>query len=187
MRARALVALVSMFALLAGCASTSGQGEMPKRTAVRAVLVAVALGTAALAVGAAIKGNQVEKDLKTELDKGVLNGRDFAAKDDTGERWNRIARASTVFSALAVIGLGITWEMGLGDHIRHTPTKEGPSQPLAPPPGRVARGAREERPVPVWSGSAAASAPSTRRPLQGFTPTTSPTPAAVFHRSATAR
>jgi hypothetical protein len=139
-----LMGLVLAAATAGGCAS-SGQPTtapgMPSRTAVRTLLAAVALGTAGLAVGAALKSEQIEKDLRAESQSRDLTGREFAARDAEGTRWNRIGRASTFVSALAVIGLGITFEMRSGDRIRHTPTPEGPPQVLPPVPPPPSAGA----------------------------------------------
>lgn len=161
MRRTALIVGFVFAAASAGCASSSGQGGSgkPSRAVARTILAAVALGTAGLAVGAALKSDQIEKDLRAELQSRELTGREFASRDAAGERWNRIARASTFVSAIAVIGFGITFEMASGDRIRHTPTPEGPTQLLPPPP---------PAPVPPPPASAL-------------------TPAAAFQRSATAR
>lgn len=165
MRASALLVGLAFSVASVGCASTtrqaSGGEQPPSYAAARTVLVALALGTAGLAVGAALKGEQVEKDLRAESQSRELTGREFASRDAEGQRWNRIARASTFASALAVIGLGITFEMGSGDRIRYTPTPEGPKEVLPPPP-----------PPPAAPPAAA---------------TGSLTPAVAFQRSATAR
>jgi hypothetical protein len=95
------------------------------RAIARNLLVALTLGSAALAVGAAVKSNRIEKDLKRDLDQGSLTGRQFADRDDQGTHWNRIGRAAAFGAGVFVIGLGIVWETGVASEIQN-----GPRQPI---------------------------------------------------------
>jgi hypothetical protein len=116
-------------ALLSGCASNG----MPNRTAAKVVLGALVVGTASLAVAAAVKGNALEKDLRADVQNSTLTGRDFAKRDDEGRRWNRIGRASTFVCGLSLLGLAIVWEMGVGDRYQIGPREAPAAQPVLPP------------------------------------------------------
>ncbi len=111
---RTTCVVLACFLPVAGCASGRVAG-MPNRSAARNVLIGVALGTAAIAIGSAVAGNSVESKLRDDLQAGNLSGREFADRDAEGRRWNRVARASAFASGIAVIGIGVVWEASLGD------------------------------------------------------------------------
>jgi hypothetical protein len=124
---RVLCCGVALAVLSAGCASNG----VPNRTAAKVVLSVVVVGAAALVTTAVVKGNKVEGDLRNDLQGTAVSGRDFAKRDDEGRRWNRIARASGFVGALALIGLGIVWEMGVGDKVQMGPA-ESPNAAMPP-------------------------------------------------------
>jgi hypothetical protein len=107
--------------VVGGCASTSDGGSSHASRAVpTAILSALVVGSAALAVGAALKSKDVGRKLDDDLQRGALDGRAFIDRDAEGKRWNRIARASAFFGGLAVIGLGIVWEIHQSDRLEQT-------------------------------------------------------------------
>lgn len=118
-----LTASLLVALLAAGCAST-GQGGRSDRSLARNVLIGVAAGSAALAVGAAVAGENVESRLRRDYEAGAVSGREFAGRDAEGKRWNRVARASGFVTGLSIIGLGILWEMSIGDRIQRGPREE---------------------------------------------------------------
>jgi hypothetical protein len=121
---------VAMALLLAGC----GSSGIPHRTAPRVILGLIAAGGAAVAIGAGLKGNSIESKLKDDLAAGNVTGRQFASRDADGERWNRIGRGATFVSALAVLGLGVLWEMSMGDHSQYDAPKPAQQGPIFPVP-----------------------------------------------------
>src|SRR4030095_3124403 len=98
-----------------GCASG--------RTAGKVVLGALVVGSAALAVGAAVKGNSIESKLGDHYRHAELTGMEFTTRDSEGQRWNRIGRAATFVGALSLLGLGVIWEMSMGDDARSEPPR----------------------------------------------------------------
>ncbi|HXU81352.1 MAG TPA: hypothetical protein VN914_08140 [Polyangia bacterium] len=106
--------------LAGGCASG--------RTAGKVVLGALVVGSAALAVGAAVKGNSIESKLGDDYRQREITGMEFATRDSEGQRWNRIGRAATFVGALSLLGLGVIWEMSLADRAQN----EAPKPQLAP-------------------------------------------------------
>jgi hypothetical protein len=113
--------------LAGGCASTSGR---PSHTMPKVILGVLLVGGAALAIGAAAKGQSIEDKLGTDYAGRDIGGREFASRDSEGQRWNRIARASTFVSGLALLGLGVIWEMSAGDRAQY----EAPPRPA---PGSI--------------------------------------------------
>jgi hypothetical protein len=97
------------------------------RTAGKVVLGALVVGSAGLAVGAAIKSDSIEKKLADDYRDREITGKEFADRDSEGQRWNRIGRAATFVGALSVLGLAVLWEMSMGDEAAS-----------APPPPRMA-------------------------------------------------
>jgi hypothetical protein len=116
-------ALVFLFA--GGCASG--------RTAGKVVLGALVVGSAALAVGAAVKSESIETKLADDYRTREITGREFANRDAEGQRWNRISRASAFVGALSLLGLGVIWEMSLGDKAQEQAPKVDQS-PIFPVP-----------------------------------------------------
>jgi hypothetical protein len=105
---------------------------VPSHAVARGVLIALVAGTAALAVGASLKSKQVEDDLTSDLQKGGVTGRSFVDSDDTGKRWNRIARGSAFASGVFLLGLGTVWLTGYGDEIQSGPLEHTPADDRNP-------------------------------------------------------
>jgi hypothetical protein len=114
-----------VFLLAGGCASG--------RTAGKVVLGALVVGSAALAVGAAVKSNSIEKNLNDDYRSKEITGMEFAHRDSDGQRWNRIGRAAAFVGGMSLLGLGVLWEMSLADHAATEPAKP-PTAPLFPLP-----------------------------------------------------
>lgn len=91
----------------AGCGS-AGAG----RATARNLLLAAAVVSAGVAVGAAVASENTEKKLRDDLAGGQLTGPQFTDRDDEGRRWNRISRASVFVAGLSLLGLGIWWQAG---------------------------------------------------------------------------
>ena len=129
------VCLALAVVLLCGC------GPGFRHGAARNVLIALTVGSAALAVGAAIHSRTIQNDLRRDLDAGQVSGRDFVDRDASGTRWNRISRAAVFSSGLFVLGLGIVWEMGQADRTVDGPAERTPAddRQLIFPPGPVAQ------------------------------------------------
>jgi hypothetical protein len=119
--------------LVAGCATN---GSLPRRTAPKVILGVLMVGSAALAVGAAIKSHSIENDLANDYKQREISGREFASRDSQGQRWNRIGRASAFVSGLSLLGLGVLWEMSKADEAQTEPSQ--PNQtPLFPLPAAM--------------------------------------------------
>ena len=101
--------------LAGGCASG--------RTAGKVVLGALVVGGAALAIGAAVKSNSIEKNLNDDYRGQTITGMQFAERDSDGQRWNRIGRAAAFVGGLSLLGLGVIWEMQLADKAQSEPAK----------------------------------------------------------------
>jgi hypothetical protein len=130
------IRLLMIIALAAsGCAAGTRADGTPNRSFARNLLIGVALGSAALAVGSAVAGAKVERDLRSDLDAGGLSGREFAELDADGRRWNRLSRAATFASGLSVLGVAIVWQMGVSDRMQLGPRAPSPEerQPIFPP------------------------------------------------------
>jgi hypothetical protein len=128
MRTICMLLVVSM---LGACGGSANSGR-PDRSVARNILIGLAVGTAAFAVGTVVAGQKVEKDLRDDLQRGGVSGEEFADRDKDGTRWNRMGRAAAFGSGLSILGLGIIWEMGQGDRM------VAPSSP-APEADRAAR------------------------------------------------
>ena len=111
--------------LAGGCASG--------RTAGKVVLGALVVGSAALAVGAAVKSNSIESKLADDYRTREITGSEFAKRDSDGQRWNRIGRAAAFVGGLSLLGLGVIWEMQLGDQARSEPAQPVPGSLLPLP------------------------------------------------------
>jgi hypothetical protein len=137
--------------LVSGCGPTFRHG------AARNVLIALTVGSAALAVGAAVKSRQVQNDLRSDLDAGKVTGQDFVDRDASGNRWNRIARAAGFSAGVFALGLVLVAEMGAGDRIQDGPREWTPADDARPifPPGAPAG-------APAPGGTSAAPSPDTR-------------------------
>jgi len=133
---RRMMGLILVAALAAGGCASSGSS---KRTVARTVLVVLAAGTAAMAVGAAVKGKSIENDLRDDLESRTLTGPQFTERDNEGRNWNRVARASTLGFGLSLLGLGILWEMRQGDRMEQPPkyTPADDKAPIIPVPRPV--------------------------------------------------
>jgi hypothetical protein len=129
---RGLCAALSLV-LVAGCGTGS-------HVTARSLLIALTAGTAALAVGGAVKSKSIGNDLKRDLDSGQLTGQEFADRDASGTRWNRISRAAAFSSVVFLLGLGVVWQMGWGDRIQTGPRERTPADDPGPifPPGEPA-------------------------------------------------
>jgi hypothetical protein len=116
-----------VFLLLGGCATGT-------RTAPKVILGALVVGSAALAIGAAVKSDSIESKLRDDYASREISGSEFASRDRQGQRWNRISRASTFVGALSLLGLGIIWEMSVLDEAERPPAKPDPTPifPVAP-------------------------------------------------------
>jgi hypothetical protein len=118
--------LFVVFALgSAGCGTSH-------HTAARNVLIALTVASAAVAVGAAVKSRSIRDDLRREVDAGTLSGREFADRDATGTRWNRVARASGFGAGVFLLGVGALWEASLGDKIEKGPREWTPADDPRP-------------------------------------------------------
>ena len=133
-RAACLFVVLGFFAGSLGCGS-SGTGRGRK------VAAGVLLGLAAVAgggaVAAGVASNNKEKELREDLEAGTVDGSEFAARDQSGVRWNRAARASAFVAGLAVVGLVVVWEMGLSAERQYGPAEQptlGPLLPTGNPP-----------------------------------------------------
>ena len=118
--------------LVAGCASSSGGHPVARN-----VLIALVAGSAALAVGGAVKSRSIQTDLRRDLDAHAVSGRDYVARDSDGTRWNRIARASAFTGAVLLIGLAIIGEAAASERVGSGPTEWTPAQdprPIFPVP-----------------------------------------------------
>lgn len=147
MRAMGVVLLVAIATAGCGTGRVGADGKpMPRYTAAKVILGVVAVGAAAIAAGAAVKGQRLEDDLRDDSRTGGLTGRQFADRDNEGKRWNRAARASAFASGLALIGMGVIWEMSLGDGAARGKDESRPDakpifpvQPSGSPAGGPAR------------------------------------------------
>jgi hypothetical protein len=131
---RGVCALLMMAMLAGGCANTSG------RAIARNVLIALAVGSAGIAVGAAVKGHGIEQDLKTQVAAGGLAGRTYVMRDDEGNRWNRVGRAAAFTSGLFVASLAVLWEMSESAAVQNGPAEKTPAEdphPIIPLPGQA--------------------------------------------------
>lgn len=130
MRAPVLVLVV---ALGSGCATSganrTGSDGLSGRKIAAGVLIGVAVASAGMATFAMTKGNRIERDLRDDLATGTLTGRQFAERDADGLRWNRVARASGFVGGLSLIGLGILWEMAIGDRAASAAAPSAAPQP----------------------------------------------------------
>jgi hypothetical protein len=122
-----------MRALCLGLVFLLGTGCASGRTAGKVVLGALVVGGAGLAVGAGLKSDSLETKLAADYRTREITGKEFADRDSEGQRWNRIARSATFVGALALLGLGVLWEMSLGDRAQSEPAKPNPA-PIFPLP-----------------------------------------------------
>jgi hypothetical protein len=115
---------------LAGCGTASN------RAAAKTVLLALTVGTAAVAVGAAVKSGSIKDDLQKDVDAGNLTARQFIDRDADGNHWNRVSRAAAFGSAVFLLGVLAVWEMGAGDRVQYGPREWTPAddpRPILPP------------------------------------------------------
>jgi hypothetical protein len=129
-RGSALISLVAVLALLsAGCGTGKGRPS-------RGLAVGLLIGLTAVAGGATVyaahKSEQKEKDLRNDVQSGNLSGRQFAERDDEGQKWNRTARATAFVGVLGVVGLIIVGEMMLADRNQYGPIEPPASKPIIP-------------------------------------------------------
>jgi hypothetical protein len=127
-RRLAALAVLGAF-LVAGCSSAPGVRNRPLAKGLLLALTAVAAGGV---VGAAVMSDKQEKSLRDDVAAGAVSGRDFARRDAEGMRWNRAARASAFVGGLALVGLVITWQMGLADRYQLGPAEQPVSPPIYP-------------------------------------------------------
>jgi hypothetical protein len=149
MRARTVALFVSV-AMASACSSGPG---VKNRSAARNILAALVVVAGAGAVGAAAVSENKEQSLRDDVKAGTLTGRQFAERDTEGQHWNRAARASAFVAGLGVVGLGILWEMSIGDRIQNGPI-DAPAAPQALLPAPVAP------PVAPWPAAPPAPAQS---------------------------
>lgn len=133
-----LAALVTLGALLAaGCSSAPG---VRSRSLAKGLLLALTAAAAGGLAVSAVKSDKLGKDLRDDVAAGTVSGRDFARRDGEGARWNRAARASAFVGGLALVGLVITWQMGLANRYQFGPAEQ-PSVPPIYPAGSPPAGA----------------------------------------------
>jgi hypothetical protein len=119
--------------LIAGCASN---GSIPSRTVPKVILGALVIGSAAVAVGAAVKSRSIQDDLANDYKQRDISGSEFASRDAKGQRWNRIGRASTFVGGLSLLGLGILWEISHADEAQLEAPKPN-TAPIFPVPAAM--------------------------------------------------
>jgi hypothetical protein len=112
--------------------AAAGCGTASNRAAAKTVLLALTVGTAAVAAGAAVKSRSVQKDLESDLAAGTLSGRQFADRDADGNHWNRVSRAAAFGSAVFLLGLLTVWEMGVADQVQYGPREWTPADDPRP-------------------------------------------------------
>ena len=139
MRRWAAIGLVVTL-LAAGCGSGPG---VRNRSVAKGLLVALTLAAAGGAVGSAVLSERKEKSLRDDVEMGLVSGRQFADRDAEGKRWNRTARASVLVGGLAIVGLVIAWQMGLGDRYQFGPPEQPAGRPLYPSDGAAGQSDRE--------------------------------------------
>ena len=130
MRTR-IVALLVMTSLSAA-ACGNGQTGGKARAVTAGVLGALAVGAGAGAAVAARKSSDHEKDLTEAVAAGRLTGREFTDRDAEGKRWNRLARGAVFVSGLAVVGMILVWETGLGASYQYGPAETPRDSRLIP-------------------------------------------------------
>ena len=124
------VSLVAVLALLsAGCGTGKGR---PSRGLAVGLLVGLTAVAGGATVYAARMSEQKEKDLRNDVQTGNLSGRQFAERDDEGQKWNRTARATAFVGVLGVVGLIIVGEMMLADRNQYGPIEPPASKPIIP-------------------------------------------------------
>ncbi len=146
MRATSLLLILA----LGSGACASGGSSSSGRDTVKKVLIGIAVGSAALAIGSAVGGHAAQNSLQDDLVSKPLSGSDYVSADEAGIRWNRMARASLFVSGLSLIGMGVLWEAGVGDAIRQGSIEHRPAgneKPIFPVPGASSSGR-----VPTVSG-----------------------------------
>jgi hypothetical protein len=122
-----------MRALCVGLVCLLGAGCASGRTAGKVVLGALVVGSAGLAVGAAVKSESVQTKLADDYRTREITGDEFANRDAEGQRWNRIGRAATFVGGLSLLGLIVIWEMSMGDRAQSEPAKPS-ADPIFPLP-----------------------------------------------------
>jgi hypothetical protein len=115
--------------LAAGCGSGPG---VRNRSVAKGLLVALAVAAAGGTAAAVVLSQNKEKSLRDDVQMGLVSGREFADRDAEGKRWNRVGRASVLVGGLAIVGLVIAWQMGLGDRYQFGPPETPASGPLFP-------------------------------------------------------
>jgi hypothetical protein len=129
-RTSALVSLVALLgALSAGCGTGKGR---PSRGIAVGLLVGLTAAAAGGTIYAANVSSKKEKELRDEVQAGTLSGRQFAEKDEQGQKWNRAARASAFVGVLGVVGLIIVGEMMLADGNQYGPLEPPAAKPIIP-------------------------------------------------------
>jgi hypothetical protein len=136
--------------LAAGCAGGPG---VRSRAVAKGLLIALTVAAAGGAAGAAVMGNNQEKKLRDDVQAGAVDGRAFGERDAEGKRWNRAARASVFVGGLALVGLVIASQMGLGDRYQYGPQERAASPPIYPTPPAGPAPASPRAPTPPTSGS----------------------------------
>jgi hypothetical protein len=129
-RSSAAICLVALLgALAAGCGTSKGR---PSRGLAVGLLVGLTAVGAGGTVYAASVSAKKEKDLRDDVQTGNLTGRQFAERDEQGQKWNRAARASAFVGVLGVVGLIIVGEMILADGNQFGPQEPPVSKPIIP-------------------------------------------------------
>jgi hypothetical protein len=129
-RSSAVLSLVALLgALSAGCGTSKGR---PSRGIAIGLLVGLTAAAAGGTIYAASVSDKKEKDLRDDVQTGNLSGRQFAERDEQGQKWNRAARASAFVGVLGVVGLIIVGEMMLADRNQYGPTEPPASKPIIP-------------------------------------------------------
>ncbi len=126
--------LSPLLLLSAGCGS-AGPGRSSGNGTARTVLLAVAVGSAAVAIGSAFVSANKESSLRDDLAAGKVTGSDYNERNASGLRWNRFSRASVFIGGLSLVGMGLLWEMGVGENLRNGAYDEKkPGSVGTPPP-----------------------------------------------------
>ncbi len=144
---RSLALVLTGLLLAGGCASTGTRPDgTPDRSTARNVLIGIALGTVAIAAGAAIAGQATEKSLREDLGSDKVTGPEYTDRNATGVRWNRIARAGLFGTGIAAVGLFVLHEMSQGDRIQSGAKERTPADDKTPLWPRPATGASPAAP-----------------------------------------
>jgi hypothetical protein len=100
-----------LLSLSGACASGNGGRN---HTSTKRALLGAFVATAGVGTAAAIVGERKERSLRDDIAAGTVSGTEYASRDLTGKRWNRLSRASFYVSGLMLLGLGVVYQSELG-------------------------------------------------------------------------